>query len=182
MTLVVLKIGGGSQDPCRCQPSELLGKTRSSSSREFSRKQQENRSYAPKFSIPPHHHLHDTRPLHSLMLRTSIRSVRGLSNRPVAAAHGRQWQAAAAVARPAGLAARVSLKLLVSRCSTILKVRNRLTNEFYSPSLRDTSQMKSRRSPSHQPPTQTPLTRPNHHHRQSRPMSPTRRFPPRMCP
>ncbi|KAG8159759.1 hypothetical protein KVR01_010396 [Diaporthe batatas] len=39
------------------------------------------------------------------MLRTSLRSVRGLSSRSVAAASGRQWQAAAA-ARPAGLAAR----------------------------------------------------------------------------
>ncbi|KAF3764579.1 hypothetical protein M406DRAFT_43835 [Cryphonectria parasitica EP155] len=36
------------------------------------------------------------------MLRTSLRSVRGLSSRSVAAAPGRQWQAAAA-ARPAGL-------------------------------------------------------------------------------
>ncbi|POS78783.1 mitofilin [Diaporthe helianthi] len=40
------------------------------------------------------------------MLRTSLRSVRGLSSRSVAAASGRQWQAAAAAARPAGLAAR----------------------------------------------------------------------------
>ncbi|KAJ0122226.1 mitochondrial inner membrane protein mitofilin [Diaporthe amygdali] len=39
------------------------------------------------------------------MLRTSLRSVRGLSSRSVAAASGRQWQAAAA-ARPAGLVAR----------------------------------------------------------------------------
>jgi hypothetical protein len=46
----------------------------------------------------------------SLMLRTSLRSVRGLSSRSVAAASGRQWQAAAA-AQPAGLAARVSLAI-----------------------------------------------------------------------
>ncbi|ROV93413.1 hypothetical protein VMCG_08418 [Cytospora schulzeri] len=39
------------------------------------------------------------------MLRTSLRSVRGLGSRPIAAASGRQWQAAVA-ARPAGLVAR----------------------------------------------------------------------------
>jgi len=51
---------------------------------------------------PPKHHPNPTssiapsRPFQSLMLRTSIRSVRALGSRPVAAAAGRQWQATAA--------------------------------------------------------------------------------------
>lgn len=123
MTLLVLKMVGSSQDPCRCRPSELLGKTRSSPSREFSRKQQQQTYLDPTSLLTTHPY--DIRPLHSLMLRTSIRSVRGLSNRPVAAAHGRQWQAAAAVARPAGLAARVSWKVPTSN---ELGTRNKTNN------------------------------------------------------
>ncbi|KAK4246227.1 mitochondrial inner membrane protein-domain-containing protein [Corynascus novoguineensis] len=51
-------------------------------------------------SQPSNHHIHPSiapcRPPHPLMLRTSLRSVRALGNRPAAAAAGRQWQAAAA--------------------------------------------------------------------------------------
>ncbi|KAM7198244.1 MICOS complex subunit MIC60 [Naviculisporaceae sp. PSN 640] len=42
----------------------------------------------------PHLHIAPCRPLNSLMLRTSLRSVRALGSRPAAAAAGRQWQAA----------------------------------------------------------------------------------------
>lgn len=147
-----------------------------SPSREFCPKKQQQQDVPRPYTPPPSSSppTHDTRPLHSLMLRTSIRSVRGLSNRPVAAAHGRQWQAAAAVARPAGLAARVSLNVAAFRLGT------RLTTALLTP--RDTLQMTRRRSPSRQPPKRIPPPRPSPLHPQASPMSPTRPLPPRMCP
>lgn len=45
-------------------------------------------------------------PPHAPMLRTSLRTARALSGRPLAAAAGRQWQVAAV--RPAGLISQVS--------------------------------------------------------------------------
>jgi hypothetical protein len=56
------------------------------------------RTRPPRIIAPP-------RPHHSLMLRTSLRSVRALGSRPAAQAAGRQWQAA--VARQAQVSAQV---------------------------------------------------------------------------
>lgn len=119
MTLLALEIDGSSPHPCRCQPPELLGKPGQVKSRIFPQAAATEILVSTSLFLPLYHHHHDSRPLHSLMLRTSLRSVRGLSNRPVAAAHGRQWQAAAAVARPAGLAARVSLSSWFWSCELL---------------------------------------------------------------
>jgi hypothetical protein len=115
---VTLLLHGFWRPPDPCQPPWSFGKTWAG--REISRiccfHLRTGCCYYPPNKPTPHPSAHSI----SLMLRTSLRSVRGLSSRSVAAAPGRQWQQAAAAARPAGLAARVSLAIWAREAATVV--------------------------------------------------------------
>lgn len=114
----------------------------------------------------------------SLMLRTSLRSVRGLSSRSVAAASSHQWQAAAA-ARPAGLVARVSLAYGHESCYQLDSTSDLcIVHRDTLP----TKRLPPRKSLNHQPQRQTRRLQAKHPLHRSRTKSTQKAYPPRTCP